>query len=80
MGLNAGLVTRMALPDAWIYQDGRSAQLKEAGLDAASIASTLRAAIDRRGASGGTGGAGGQPIIEVRPHAPARAPAGELRP
>jgi 1-deoxy-D-xylulose-5-phosphate synthase len=47
MGLNAGLVTRLALPDAWIHQDGRSDQLKEAGLDPASIAAAIRCAAAR---------------------------------
>ena len=57
MGLDAGLVTRMALPDAWIYQDSRKDQLAEAGLDTASIARTIRAAA---------AGQGDSPIVEVR--------------
>ncbi|TVQ78726.1 MAG: 1-deoxy-D-xylulose-5-phosphate synthase [Phycisphaeraceae bacterium] len=47
LGLNAGLITPMSLPDAWIYQDSRGAQLEEAGLDPASIAQTIREAYER---------------------------------
>ncbi len=47
MGLNAGLITRMALPDSWIYQDSRAAQLAEAGIDKAAIAATIRRVCDR---------------------------------
>ncbi len=47
MGLGAGRVTRLALPDAWIYQDSRSAQLAEAGIDAPAIAATIRRVCDR---------------------------------
>jgi 1-deoxy-D-xylulose-5-phosphate synthase len=57
MGLNAGLITRMALPDAWIYQDGRTDQLAEAGLDPASIAATIRRVAEQH--------AGRGPIVEV---------------
>jgi 1-deoxy-D-xylulose-5-phosphate synthase len=46
LGLDARLVTRMALPDAWIYQGERREQLVEAGLDAASIARAIRAAVE----------------------------------
>lgn len=42
MGLDAGLVRRMALPDQWVYQDSRASQLEEVGLDAPSIARTVR--------------------------------------
>jgi 1-deoxy-D-xylulose-5-phosphate synthase len=59
MGLNAGLVTRMALPDEWIYQNSRGEQLKEAGLDAASIAATVR-----RAAAGGERELA--PVVEVK--------------
>lgn len=59
MGLNAGLVTRMALPDEWIYQNSRGEQLKEVGLDPASIAAAVRHAA-----------AGGEremaPVVEVK--------------
>ncbi len=34
-------VTRLGLPDSWIAQDSRSAQLKEVGIDTASIARML---------------------------------------
>ena len=41
-GLDARLVTRMALPDRWIYQGERKEQLAEVGLDPASIAAKAR--------------------------------------
>lgn len=43
-GLNAGRIIRLALPDQWIYQDSRVAQLEEVGLDPASIAQAIREA------------------------------------
>ena len=46
MGLDARTITRLGLPESWIYQDSRAGQLAEAGLDAASIARTVRAALD----------------------------------
>ncbi|MDX2115307.1 MAG: 1-deoxy-D-xylulose-5-phosphate synthase [Planctomycetota bacterium] len=61
MGLNAGLITRMALPDSWIYQDSRADQLKEAGLDPASIAATIR-----RVASGEPQATAPAAVVEVR--------------
>jgi 1-deoxy-D-xylulose-5-phosphate synthase len=42
--LNASRVTRLGLPDSWIHQDSRSSQLREAGLDATSVAAALRSA------------------------------------
>ncbi len=45
MGLHAR-VTRLGLPDGWIYQDSRSKQLAEAGIDAPGIARAIRAAVD----------------------------------
>ena len=67
MGLNAGLITRMALPDAWIYQDSRSAQLAEAGIDAASIASTIRRVCDGSGR--------GPNVVEVKARVGSATPA-----
>ncbi len=60
MGLNAGLVTRLAMPDTWIYQDGRSDQLAEAGLDVPSIAGAVV-----RGAEGRARAEAGRPMVEV---------------
>lgn len=45
LGLDTRLVTRLALPDHWIYQGERREQLVEAGLDAASIARAIRTAV-----------------------------------
>ena len=65
MGLNAGLITRLGIPDSWIYQSSRGAQLEEAGLDAQSIARAVRATTNGRETDheGGTDG------IRVRPAA-----------
>ncbi|MHC5002990.1 MAG: 1-deoxy-D-xylulose-5-phosphate synthase [Planctomycetota bacterium] len=46
-GLDTRLVTRMGVPCRWIYQGSREEQLEEAGLDAASIARTVRRTLDR---------------------------------
>jgi 1-deoxy-D-xylulose-5-phosphate synthase len=46
MGLDASLVTRLGLPDAWIYQDSRNRQKEIAGIDAAAIAKAVRLAVD----------------------------------
>jgi len=48
MGLDGSRITRLAMPDAWIYQNSRSEQLAEAGLDPASIARAMREVVDRR--------------------------------
>jgi 1-deoxy-D-xylulose-5-phosphate synthase len=47
MGLDARLITRIGLPENWIYQDERPAQLAEAGIDAMHIARTVREVLDR---------------------------------
>jgi 1-deoxy-D-xylulose-5-phosphate synthase len=45
-GLDTRLVTRLALPDQWVHHGERREQLIETGLDSASIARAVRAAID----------------------------------
>ena len=45
MNLDAGLVHRMALPDAWIYQGSRNGQLEEAGLDCDSVIESIKSCI-----------------------------------
>jgi 1-deoxy-D-xylulose-5-phosphate synthase len=47
MGLDTTLISRLALPDAWVYQDSRARQLAEVGLDAAGIARGIRDAAAR---------------------------------
>lgn len=47
MGLDARMITRMGLPETWIYQDERPLQLAEAGIDATAIARTVREVLDR---------------------------------
>jgi 1-deoxy-D-xylulose-5-phosphate synthase len=44
MGLEASLITRLGLPDTWIYQDSRAKQLAQVGLDAPGIVRAVRAA------------------------------------
>jgi 1-deoxy-D-xylulose-5-phosphate synthase len=46
MGLDARLITRMGLPESWIYQDDRQAQMAEAGIDAVNIARVVREVLD----------------------------------
>jgi len=50
-------VTRLGLPDHWIYQDSRAAQLEEAGLDAASIARAIHTAVEHRPSA--------TPVVEI---------------
>ncbi|MGD1917036.1 MAG: 1-deoxy-D-xylulose-5-phosphate synthase [Phycisphaerales bacterium] len=45
MGQKNASVRRVGMPDRWIKQDGRGAQLAEAGLDAAGIERDLRALL-----------------------------------
>ncbi len=45
-GLPTTAIHRLGLPEKWIYQDSRSKQLAEVGLDAPSIARTIRAILD----------------------------------
>ncbi len=42
-------ITRLGLPDQWIYQGGRGEQQTEAGIDAASIAARIRGVVKHRG-------------------------------
>ncbi len=48
-GLDASNVTIMGLPDSWIYQDSREAQLAEAGLDTDAIARQVREVLSSSG-------------------------------
>ncbi|MFZ9915069.1 MAG: transketolase C-terminal domain-containing protein, partial [Phycisphaerales bacterium] len=41
-GIETRGISRMAMPDGWVYQGERKEQLAEAGLDAASIAAKAR--------------------------------------
>jgi 1-deoxy-D-xylulose-5-phosphate synthase len=52
LGLDSRLVTRLALPDSWVYQNSRKQQLEEVGLDSASIASRVREVLASRPAGG----------------------------
>ncbi|RNC82193.1 MAG: 1-deoxy-D-xylulose-5-phosphate synthase [Phycisphaera sp.] len=44
--LDASRVIRLSLPDSWVLQDSRSAQLAETGLDQAGIARAIRVAAN----------------------------------
>ncbi len=47
MSLDATCITRLAIPARWIHQGSRPGQLEECGLDATSIARTVRQVLDR---------------------------------
>ena len=49
MGLHAGLITKLGLPDSWVLQDSRSKQQALVGIDAAGIAKTVREVIAKHG-------------------------------
>lgn len=61
-------VTVMGLPDAWIYQDNRPEQMREAGLDADSIARRIRAVV--AGGAEGPGAASHRPEVVTSRIAP----------
>lgn len=48
-GLSAQRITRLGIPEEWIVQDSRDNQLKYVGLDAGSIAQTIREILDAGG-------------------------------
>jgi 1-deoxy-D-xylulose-5-phosphate synthase len=50
-GLSTDRVHRLGMPEKWIYQDSRSNQLAEVGLDAAGIARRVRQIIENAGGS-----------------------------
>lgn len=61
LGLDASCVTKLALPDSWVLQNPRSAQLAETGLDAAGIARAIR-----RAASGESNSDEARSQVEVK--------------
>ncbi len=69
LGLDTSGITRLGLPDSWIHQDPRAAQLAEAGIDAAGIErAVLRAAAGLPSRS--VAGAG--PDVRLDPTPPQR--------
>jgi 1-deoxy-D-xylulose-5-phosphate synthase len=48
-GLDTRLITTMGIPCRWVYQGSRGEQLEDAGIDPASIARTVRCALDPSG-------------------------------
>ncbi len=67
MGLDTSGIMRVAMPDAWVRQDGRGKQLAETGLDAAGLKRAILTLLERQS---------GKPRVtrELEPKA-ARAPA-----
>lgn len=45
MGLDGSLITRVGLPDRWVYQDSRARQLAEVGLDVQGLSRALGDAV-----------------------------------
>ncbi len=68
MNLDSSRIVRLGLPDSWILQDGRNAQLAEAGIDAAGIARGIRQAASLAG----RGSTGSSREIAVKRPSPAR--------
>jgi 1-deoxy-D-xylulose-5-phosphate synthase len=48
MGLDTSSITRLGLPDAWVYQNSRAQQLAEVGLDVAGLIRGIRGAVGRQ--------------------------------
>lgn len=46
LAIDTSYITRLGIPTRWIYQGARTEQLEECGLDAASIARTIRKVVD----------------------------------
>jgi len=67
LGLDTRLVTRMALPDQWIYQGERKEQLAEAGIDGAAIARIVRSIL--QGSDLQESGHQGKLVVEHSPTA-----------
>ncbi len=55
MNLDTRLITRLGLPESWIYQGSRGEQLAEAGIDPESIARMVREVLDAAHAPAETG-------------------------
>jgi 1-deoxy-D-xylulose-5-phosphate synthase len=47
MGLDSSLVSRVGLPDSWVYQDSRAKQQAEIGMDVPGLIRAIRAAAER---------------------------------
>ncbi len=58
MGLDASLITRLGLPDSWVYQDSRARQLAEVGLDVAGMVRAVRNGVLPAGMISRSGGVG----------------------
>ncbi|CAN5830666.1 1-deoxy-D-xylulose-5-phosphate synthase [soil metagenome] len=72
--LDASRITRLGLPDSWVYQNSRPQQLAQVGIDAAGIARAIRAAVKQWGSpSAAANAADDTASIHVR------GPAGKVR-
>ncbi len=49
LGLDTSGISRLGLPDRWIFQDSRSKQLAQAGIDAAGIEQAIRSCVQTSG-------------------------------
>jgi 1-deoxy-D-xylulose-5-phosphate synthase len=47
MGLDSSLISRVGLPDSWVYQDSRAKQQAEIGMDVPGLIRAIRAAAER---------------------------------
>lgn len=72
MGLDASMVRVHGLPDSWVFQDSRSSQLAEVGLDAVGIARQVRA-LAASAATTGSARSGGSALSVPVSSGPARA-------
>jgi 1-deoxy-D-xylulose-5-phosphate synthase len=64
-------IHRLAMPERWVYQASRKAQLAETGLDAAGIARKVREVLDTNGASSPAAGMVPQIVVTAN-RTPAR--------
>ncbi len=71
LGLPAPPIARLGLPDSFIMQDSRTAQLAEAGLDAGAIARAVRALCERAAGAAGPTGPAKSGAAPSAPHEPA---------
>ena len=70
LGLDAGRITRLGIPDSWLYQDSRLSQLESAGLDPVSIARAIRQATCDQADEQGPPEDGTLGVVEIRTKSP----------
>ena len=72
-GLDTSRIVRLGIPSRWIYQGSRAEQLEDAGIDAASIARTVRTLLDA------TDGPPVVTTVSAREHVASQVPAGDRK-